>query len=225
MSSNDRYIDEILEEVEQRRNRENVVKSVAAPVPAIESPYITFRDVFDWVESIIIPVIFIVIFMLFGFRINQVFGISMEPTLYEGQRLIVTPYGKLTHGDIVILEAKNLLNRQTGLLGEPIVKRIIGLPGDEIYIESGTGNVYRNNVLLEENYINEKLRDAGNREYPLIVPDNHIFVMGDNRNHSVDSRSVYYEGTPGYVDCVDVRYVLGRAVFRIWPLDSIGELN
>lgn len=186
---------------------------------------ISFKEAFDWTESVMVSVLSIVIAMTFFFNMNVVYGISMQPTLYEGDRLIVLPLlGGPKFGDIVIIEAMNLYNNQTGELGEPIVKRVIGVAGDTIFIDAATGGVYRNGELLEEKYIAEKIsiENIGNQEYPLTVKENEVFVMGDNRNHSTDSR--YAKGYLYYVDCVGLEYVLGKAAFRIWPPESIGGL-
>jgi signal peptidase I len=187
---------------------------------------IRYKDVCDWFESLIISVTAVVFVMVFVARINQVHGISMQPTLSDGDRLIVTPlYTAPKLGDIIILEAANLPNSITGEMGEPIVKRVIGLPGDEIYIDSESGEVFRNGVLLEELYIEETIAPdkTGNRFYPLTVEQGRVFVLGDNRNHSTDSRLA--EGALYYVGCVDMGSIIGRAVFRIYPPNSFGGIK
>jgi signal peptidase I len=186
------------------------------------------RDVCDWFESLIVSVTAVIFVMVFVARINQVYGISMQPTLVEGDRLIVIPlYGMPRHGDIIILEAANLPNSVTGQMGEPIVKRVIGLPGDEIFIDSESGEVFRNGERLEEIYIMEKIAPdkTGNRNYPLIIEDGQIFVMGDNRNHSTDSRFSAGEGVYYYVGCVDMGNIIGKAVLRIYPFNVFGGIN
>jgi signal peptidase I len=183
---------------------------------------VTYRDVCDWFESLLTAVTIVICVMVFAARINQVYGISMQPTLTEGDRLIITPqYTALRYGDIIIIEAANLPNSITGEPGEPIIKRVIGLPGDEIYIDSGSGEVFRNGERLEELYIAEKIdRDKiGNRTYPLIVADGRVFVLGDNRNHSTDSRMAEGADALYYVGCVDAGTIIGRAVLRIYPLE------
>jgi signal peptidase I len=187
---------------------------------------IRYRDVCDWFESLIVSVTAVVIVMVFVARINQVYGISMQPTLIEGDRLIVMPlYGTPKHGDIIILEAVNLPNLVTGGMGEPIVKRVIGLPGDEIYIDGGSGDVFRNGERLDEFYIAEPIAPdkTGNRDYPLTVGDGRVFVLGDNRNHSTDSRIAEGAGAPYYVGCVDMGYIIGKAVLIVFPF--FGGIN
>jgi len=185
------------------------------------------RDVCDWFESLIASVAAIVFVIVFVARINQVYGISMEPTLTEGDKLIVMPlYSAPKYGDIVVLQAENLPNSMTAEMGEPIVKRIIGLPGDEIYIERESGEVYRNGERLEELYIAEKIAydKIGNQQYPLKIADGQIFVMGDNRNHSTDSRVTTGKDVYYYVGCVDIGYIIGKATLRVYPFDNFGGL-
>lgn len=189
----------------------------------ISEKLISLKEVYDWAESIAVSVLSIMLVMTFLFRMNEVFGISMQPTLFEGDRLIVLPLlNGPEFGDIVVVEAMNLYNSTTGELGEPIVKRVIGVAGDTIFIDAETGDVYRNGELLNEEYIAEKINIAniGNQMYPLTIKENEVFVMGDNRNHSTDSR--FAEGYLYYVDCVGIEYVLGKAVLKIWPPERIG---
>jgi signal peptidase I len=184
-------------------------------------------DICNWIESLIVPVAAVIFIMVFFARINQVYGISMQPTLTEGDRLIVSPlYSEPKYGDIVVLEALNLPNSVTGQMGEPIVKRVIGLPGDEIFIDKVSGEVFRNGIRLDELYIAEKIapEKTGNQIYPLIIKEGHVFVMGDNRNHSTDSRVTAGDGVIYYVGCVEMGNIIGRAVLRIFPLNVFGGL-
>jgi signal peptidase I len=192
-----------------------------------ETKAVTRKEVCDWVESLIASMTAVVIIMLFFARMNQVYGISMQPTLNEGDRLIVSPiYTELRHGDIIVLRAENLLNTQTGRMGEPIVKRVIGLPGDEININRN-GDVFRNGELLDEPYIAEKIAygKTGNQRYPLMIAEGYVFVMGDNRNHSTDSRDTFGSGALYYVGCVEMGNIIGKAVFRVYPFDTFGGLS
>jgi signal peptidase I len=188
---------------------------------------VTRKDLCDWCESLIGTAASVIIVLVFIARLNQVHGISMLPTLTEGDRLIVTPiFWELDYGDIVVLEAPNLQNSQTGAMGEPIVKRVIGLPGDVIYISRQSGEVFRNGERLEELYIMEEIHPfkVGNQVYPLTVGENNIFVMGDNRNFSTDSRAASGSGITYYVGCVDINRVVGKAVFRVYPFENFGGL-
>ena len=185
------------------------------------------QNLYLWVQSVLESVMAAFLLLIFLFRVNIVIGSSMEPTLHENDRVIVVEaFYTPSYGDIVALWADDLFNRQTGKKGEMIVKRVIGLPGDVIDIDPHTGTVYRNGSPLHEDYTAEPIDAAnlGNAEYPLTVDDNCVFVLGDNRNHSTDSRYVNDGETEFYVGCVDMRYIMGKAVFRIYPLDRIGVL-
>ena len=185
------------------------------------------QNLYLWVQSVLESVMAAFLLLIFLFRVNVVIGSSMEPTLHENDRIIVAEaFYAPSYGDIIALWADDLFNRQTGEKGEMIVKRVIGLPGDVIDIDPETGAVSRNGKLLQENYTAEPISAAnlGNAEYPLTVDDNCVFVLGDNRNHSTDSRYVNDGETEFYVGCVDMRYIMGKAVFRIYPFDRIGVL-
>lgn len=167
-------------------------------------------EIREYVEAFIIAVVlalFIITFIAQSFRVD---GSSMEPTLHDGQRLIVDKlsyrFGAPKVGDVVVFRYPTDLSRM-------FIKRIIGIPGDEILIEDGI--VYRNGRPLVENYINGPTHGAFTRDYgPVIVPEDSYFVLGDNRLNSDDSR--YPD-----VGFVDRELLVGRAVFVYWPLNSI----
>ena len=153
----------------------------------------------------IIATAFLLLMVIFTFvvRTSWVIGRSMQPTLYEGQFLLVTamPH-RLSYGDIVVISdtGTNLPERH------PIVKRVIGLPGDEMSIDFEAGVVYRNGEALNEPYVAAPTHAydffSGNTEFPCVVPEGRCFIMGDNRNESMDSRAKA-------VGMVDQRDVLG----------------
>jgi signal peptidase I len=164
------------------------------------------RDLYEWVQALVCSVLAVVVIFTFVIRLIGVDGHSMVPTLQDGDRLLVLNsmlYNDYKYGDVVVL-------RKDTFLEEPIVKRVIATEGQTVDIDFATGSVYVDGQLLHEDYINElTLREEGT-EFPLTVPEGSIFVMGDNRNHSSDSRDVNL-GT------VDARYVIGRAVFLAYP--------
>ena len=147
------------------------------------------RDLYEWIQSLVGSVLVVVAIFTFGIRMLGVDGHSMLNTLQHGDRLmVVNPifYHDYKYGDIVIL-------RKTGVFdNEPIVKRVIATGGQTVDIDFSEGVVY-----------------VGT-EFPLTVPEGSIFVMGDNRNGSSDSRD-YRLGT------VDTRYVIGKAAFLLFP--------
>ena len=185
------------------------------------------KSLYLWVQSVLESVMAAFLLLTFFFRVNIVVGSSMQPTLRENDRIIVVEaFYTPSYGDMIALWADDLYDRRTGEKGEMIVKRVIGLPGDIIDIDPDAGTVYRNGQPLQEDYIAEPIDPAnlGNAKYPLTVADNCVFVLGDNRNHSTDSRYVDDGETEYFVGCVDMRYIMGKAVFRIYPLDRIGVL-
>ena len=165
------------------------------------------RDLYEWIQSLVGSVLVVVAIFTFGIRMLGVDGHSMLNTLQHGDRLmVVNPifYHDYKYGDIVIL-------RKTGVFdNEPIVKRVIATGGQTVDIDFDAGVVYVDGEALEEDYIREPTYTAEGTEFPLTVPEGSIFVMGDNRNGSSDSRD-YRLGT------VDTRYVIGKAAFLIFP--------
>lgn len=185
-------------------------------------------ELYSYVQMMLESVLAAFLVLTFVFSISLVVGSSMEPTLKENDRVIIyrmfyTP----KFGDIVACWAEGLPNQETGEQGELIVKRVIGLEGDVIDIDRETGTVYRNGAPLREDYIKSAINSAnlGNAEYPLTVDENCVFVLGDNRNHSTDSRYVKDDETDYYVGCIDVRFIVGKAVYRIYPFDRMGVLQ
>ena len=165
------------------------------------------RDLYEWIQSLVGSVLVVVAIFTFGIRMLGVDGHSMLNTLQHGDRLmVVNPifYHDYKYGDIVIL-------RKTGVSdNEPIVKRVIATGGQTVDIDFSEGVVYVDGEALEEDYIREPTYTAEGTEFPLTVPEGSIFVMGDNRNGSSDSRD-YRLGT------VDTRYVIGKAAFLLFP--------
>ena len=165
------------------------------------------RDLYEWIQSLVGSVLVVVAIFTFGIRMLGVDGHSMLNTLQHGDRLmVVNPifYHDYKYGDIVIL-------RKTGVFdNEPIVKRVIATGGQTVDIDFDAGVVYVDGEALEEDYIREPTYTAEGTEFPLTVPEGSIFVMGDNRNGSSDSRD-YRLGT------VDTRYVIGKAAFLLFP--------
>ncbi len=133
----------------------------------------------------------------------RIYGTSMTPTLTDGEILCCTKSSNFDTGDIVAFYYENKI----------LIKRVIGMPGDWISIDA-QGNVYVNDILLNEPYVSEKVLGDGDIEFPYQVPDDMMFVLGDHRSTSVDSR---YE----VLGCVSMGQVVGKALIRIWPLSHI----
>lgn len=176
----------------------------------VRRPGEAVTELYEWIESCVLAIVVILTLFTFVLRTATVSGPSMAPTLHDGDRLILMQagYNDPQYGDIVVID-------RAAHSQPPIIKRVIGRAGDEIDIDFDTGNVWRNGVLLDEPYINEPTALSGDLTFPTRVPEGCVFVMGDNRNHSLDSRD-------SSVGMVDERRVMGEAVFRIYPLDKIG---
>ena len=165
------------------------------------------RDLYVWVQSLVGSVWVVVAIFTFVIRMMGVDGHSMLNTLQHGDRLLVVNsmlYHDYKYGDIVILRKNGVFD------DDPIVKRVIAVEGQTVDIDFAEGIVYVDGEALEEDYIREPTYTAEGTEFPLTVPEGSIFVMGDNRNGSSDSRD-YRLGT------VDTRYVIGKAAFLIFP--------
>lgn len=170
------------------------------------------RGLLDWAQALALAISAIVIIFTFFARIIGVDGDSMNPTLINRDRLIISNIAyDPTPGDIVVIHVEGY--------SEPLIKRVIATEGQTVMLAPDEGLVYVDGVALDEPYTAEATRK--NYDTPaytdIVVPDGCIFVMGDNRNHSSDSRS-------STVGMVDERQVIGRALWRLFPLDSFGGL-
>ena len=137
----------------------------------------------------------------------QIYGASMTPTLEAGEIILSLKTGDFRAGDIIAFYYNNKI----------LVKRVIAGPGEWVNMDEA-GNVYVNDVLLNEPYISQKALGECDIELPYQVPDQRYFVMGDHRETSVDSRSTA-------VGCVAHEYIVGRIAFRVWPLDAFGKVE
>ncbi|WP_409341554.1 signal peptidase I [Paenibacillus sp. MBLB4367] len=167
------------------------------------------RELRDWGVSLSVAVVSALLIQNFAFAQTEVRNVSMQSTLYEGQRLIEDKityrFGHPNRGDIVIIQGPESEQR--------LIKRVIGLPGDVVDMKDG--QVYVNGNRLEEPYARGATYSKG-LALPYAVPDDKLFVMGDNREHSTDSREL---------GPIALSSVEGRAVFRIWPPHTFGGLQ
>ncbi len=174
-----------------------------------KKPFNFLREVYEWSQSIALAVVLALLLNQFVFAMVQVEGSSMMPTLETKERLVVT---KLFYQP----KAKDIVVVKSHALGKFIIKRVIAVPGDEIDLRAETGDVLVNGDVLDEPYILEKMRSIGTLyDYPITVPENYVFVMGDNRNNSQDSRNL------GLIPFEDV---VGRASLRVTPFSKFGTL-
>lgn len=169
--------------------------------------------VYDWCESIVFSAAAAIVVLVFVFGFSQVFGSSMDPTLCEGESVLVSSFFYTPQrGDVVTTDA--LIEYE-----KPLVKRVIALEGDTVRIDGETGSVYLNGELLDEPYLPEgtlTFPEAETSEF--VVPEGKVFVMGDNRDDSLDSRS-------DRVGFIDERDILGRVLFCVAPLSHFRRIE
>ena len=165
-------------------------------------------EIWEWIKSILIAVILAVLIRFFVLEVFLVDGSSMLPTLRDRERLIVNKFQyqfqEPKAGDVLIFSFSE---------DRDFIKRVIGLPGDEIMVEEG--EIFVNGLFFSEDYIAE----STNGHYgPVTVPDGYYFVMGDNRNNSMDSR----DPAVGFVSGEKIK---GKAFLVFWPLQNMRLIN
>ena len=219
---NEEKNNESAEEIQENKLDDIVIErdtSDAVVLQNIKKPSF-LSSLFDYVEVFIVAICAVILIFSFAIRLCKVEGPSMEKTLIADEMLVVSNlFYTPERGDIIVFH-------QTGTLNEPIVKRVIATEGEIIDIDFDTWTVTitdtdGNTFVLDEPYM---YLDGGTatitsrHAYPYTVPEGCLFVMGDNRNHSTDSRG-------HTIGMVDERRVLGKVVFRITPIDKIGTVD
>ncbi|MBR2875790.1 MAG: signal peptidase I [Clostridia bacterium] len=160
-------------------------------------------NVFDFLEPIVAALLVITVLFTLFFRVVNVSGPSMMPTLNDGDKIIISATGyEPERGDIVVLSG-------AAGISETIVKRIVAVGGDKVDINFTTGIVTVNGV--EEEYTDVLTVQQFDIAFPITVPEGTVFVLGDNREKSLDSRSTE-------IGCIDERYIVGKVVYRVFPL-------
>ena len=177
-----------------------------------DAPSAFVSGLFDWVSAFLFALIAVVVVMTFCFRIVDVDGSSMMNTLHDRDKVIVTGLNYEPRvGDIVVASHGVDLNKA-------IVKRVIAVGGQTVDINSETGEVIVDGVVLDEPYINGSTVAENDVEFPLEVEEGKVFVLGDNRPISKDSR--YAE-----VGLIDKEWIIGKVQFRFYPFDDIGRVE
>ena len=167
----------------------------------------TRRDLYDWIQCIVVAIIVCVLLFSFVVRLVDVVGDSMYPTLENGDKIIVSNlFYDPQPGDIIVF-------RKDEYRDQPLVKRIIAAEGQKV----DRGIVYVDGEPIDEPYIAEPTTESLDFVGPITVDQGCVFVMGDNRNHSTDSRDAR-------IDCVDVRCIMGKVYFTLFPLKNFGSV-
>lgn len=173
-------------------------------------------ELFEWIETLVKAFVIIFILNIFVFRSVTVVGDSMVPTLTDGDAVIISNFAyEPQRGDIVVVQADNFKNQLTGEMGEPIIKRVIGIGGDEISFDTQNGVIIRNGEVLDETYTSDKTYSSGNFKGSVKIPEGKVLVLGDNRPISRDSRDAM-------LGLVDENLIMGKFVLRIFPFNKIG---
>ena len=171
------------------------------------------REAYDWIQSLISALLICVLVFVFVLRIMDVHGTSMFPTLNNGDKVLVSDlFYEPARGDIVVFKKDSYDDNKA------LVKRVVAVAGDVVNIDFEKGVVYVNGEALEEDYIDVLTTTKIDFIGPQTVPDNCLFVMGDNRNASTDSRKKE-------IGMVDERMILGRAFYVAFPSGDMGWIN
>ena len=173
----------------------------------------TGSEIYDWIQCLLAALIICVIMFSLFFRIIDVKGTSMVPTLSNGDKMLVSAlFYKPKAGDVVVFK-KDQYDPDKAL-----VKRVIATEGQEINIDFDQGIVYVDGQPIEEKYISELTHNKIDFIGPKTVPEGCVFVMGDNRNASMDSRKTE-------IGMVDSRLILGKVYMVIYPLSEVRSIK
>ncbi len=188
-----------------------------APAPEKAEPQVCAQSprrkkaaaMFEWVQSVVVAISVLFLVFTFVLRPVKVVGDSMLPTLQDGNWLVISAFDRSPdYGDIIVSTQPNKTQS-----GEPVIKRVIATGGQTVDINFDFGIVYVDGVALDEPYILDRTYRSFDVTFPLTVPEGYVFVMGDNRNDSLDSRT-------SRVGLINVNYVLGSVKLRPFPFTT-----
>ena len=183
-----------------------------------EEPVNIANEILDWIESFVFAVFVIILIFIFLFRIVTVDGHSMDSTLSDKDRVIISHLNYDPKNDDIVVVNSSVLNKT-------LIKRVIGIAGDTVKIDYNVNTVYVNGKAISNEHIDNTMLDKGMFDpsfkisdgvYEYKVPENSIFIMGDNRNNSTDSRTI------GFISKDDV---MGHVIFRLYPFKEFGSIK
>ena len=192
---------------EQNEARGFTVRQIEGELKRLRRKQNSRRIFRQTVFSLLVVAAVAVLAAMLFFPIFRVTGSSMEPTMQPKEIVVCLKSSRFQSGDLVAFYYNNKV----------LLKRVIGTAGDTIEIDD-SGSVFVNGSQLDEPYITKKSLGQCDIDFPYQVPDNRIFVMGDNRETSVDSRTTA-------VGCIADEYVIGKVFLRVWPLERLGFLD
>lgn len=185
-------------------------KQTAGEAPDL---YAASKELYDWIYCLLFALVVCVLLFAFVFQVIDVVGSSMVPTLHNGEKMLVSGlFYKPKAGDIVIFKKDEYDPNRA------LVKRVIATEGQEINMDFTNGIVYIDGEPIVEDYINELTFNKLDFIGPKTVPEGCVFVMGDNRNASIDSRK-------NEIGMLDTRLIIGRAYYVIYPLSVLRAIK
>lgn len=192
--------------------RKTDVKRDIQPEEKVPKEIAARRETYDWIQCLISALIICVVIFVFIIRIIDVYGTSMVPTLSQGDKMLVSDIlYKPKAGDIVVFKKDSYDPNKA------LVKRVIATEGQEINIDFDSGIVYIDDKPIQEDYINDLTKTKLDFIGPQTVPEGCVFVMGDNRNASTDSRD-------SRISMVDSRLIIGKVYYVLYPLNAFRRI-